>query len=145
MYRNIVIATDGSELAAKAVDQGLSIAKALGAKVTVVTVTEPWTMVAPGEIGMTIPVDDYEKSAAEHAASILDATKERAKVLGTKCEVLHVKDRYPADGIIEAAKSVGADLIVMASHGRRGVARLLIGSQANRVVVHSTVPVLICK
>lgn len=145
MYKSIVIATDGSELAAKAVDQGLAIAKALGAKATVVTVTEPWTMVAPGEIGMTVPVDDYERSAADHAGAILEAAKARAKVLGAGCEVLHVKDRYPADGIIEAAKSLGADLIVMASHGRRGVARLLIGSQANRVVTHSTIPVLICK
>lgn len=145
MYKSIVIATDGSELAAKAVDQGLAIAKALGAKATVVTITEPWTMVAPGEIGMTVPVDDYERSAAEHAQAILEAARERAKILGASCEVLHVKDRYPADGIIEAARSLGADLIVMASHGRRGVARLLIGSQANRVVTHSTIPVLICK
>jgi nucleotide-binding universal stress UspA family protein len=145
MYKNILIATDGSELAAKAVEQGLTLAKALAAKVTVATVTEPWTMVAPGEIGMTIPIDEYEKSVAEHAANILRGVETRAKALGAPCAVLHVKDRYPADGILEAAKSVGADLIVMASHGRRGIARMLIGSQANRVVTHSTVPVLICR
>lgn len=145
MYTHILVATDGSELAGKAVEAGLALAKAVGARATVITVTEPWTMVAPGEIGMTIPVDDYERSAAEHAKSILAHATARAKAIGTPCEVLHVKDRYPADGIIEAAKSRGADLIVMASHGRRGVARMLIGSQANRVVINSTIPVLICK
>lgn len=145
MYKHILIATDGSELADKAVQTGLTIAKALGSQATVITVTEPWTAVAPGEIGMAFPVEDYEKGAADHAAGILEACKKKATEAGVACDVLHVKDRYPADGIIEAAKSKNADLIVMASHGRRGVARVLIGSQANRVVIHSTVPVLICK
>lgn len=145
MFKHILIATDGSELATKAIIQGLGLARALSAKATVVTVTEPWTMVAPGEIGMTVPVDDYERSAAEHARAILEAAGARAKASGATCDTLHVKDRYPADGIIEAAKARGADLIVMASHGRRGVARMLIGSQANRVVTHSSIPVLIVK
>ena len=145
MYKHILIATDGSELAQKAVQQGLTIAKALGAKATIATVTEPWTAVAPGEIGMAFPVADSEKSASDHAAAILDAAKAQAAAMGATCGVLHVKDRYPADGIIEAAKAQGCDLIVMASHGRRGMARVLIGSQANRVVIHSTIPVLICK
>ena len=145
MYKSILIATDGSELAGKAVEQGLALAKALSAKVTVTTVTEPWTMVAPGEIGMTIPIEEYEKGVGEHAAKILQDAQARAKTVGAPCEILHVKDRYPADGILDAAKSVGADLIVMASHGRRGIARMLIGSQATRVVTHSTIPVLICR
>lgn len=145
MYKHLLIATDGSELAAKAVEQGLALGKTLAAKMTIVTVTEPWTMVAPGEIGMTIPVDDYEAGVAEHAMKILDAAKLQAKTSGAACDVLHVKDRYPADGILETAKDKGCDLIIMASHGRRGIARLLIGSQANRVVTHSPIPVLICK
>ena len=145
MYKSILVATDGSELATKAVGQGLALAKTLAAKVTVVTVTEPWTMIAPGEIGMTIPIDDFEAGMAEHATKILDAVKLQAKTSGAMCEVLHIKDRYPADGILEAAKDKGCDLIVMASHGRRGIARLLIGSQANRVVTHSPIAVLICK
>lgn len=145
MYQNILVATDGSELASKAVAQGLALAKTLSAKLTVVTVTEPWTMIAPGEIGMTIPIDDYEAGVAEYATKILDAVKLQAKTSGTACEVLHIKDRYPADGILEAAKDKGCDLIIMASHGRRGIARMLIGSQANRVVTHSPIAVLICK
>ena len=145
MYKHLLVATDGSELATKAVEQGLRLGKALSAKMTVVTVTEPWTMVAPGEIGLTIPVDDYEQGVAQHAGKILDAVMLQAKTAGAVCDVLHVKDRYPADGILEAAKSSGCDLIVMASHGRRGIARMLIGSQANRVVTHSPIPVLIYK
>ena len=145
MYKSILVATDGSELATKAVEQGLALAKTLAAKVTVVTVTEPWTMIAPGEIGMTIPIDDFEAGVAEHATKILNAVKLQAKTSGATCEVLHIKDRYPADGILEGAKDKGCDLIVMASHGRRGIARLLIGSQANRVVTHSPIAVLICK
>lgn len=145
MYGHILIATDGSELAGKAVEQGLEIAKALAAKVTVVTVTEPWAAIAPGEIGMAFPVDDYERGCADHAATILAEAAEHARSKSVACNVLHVKDRYPADGILEAAASGQCDLIVMSSHGRRGVARLLIGSQANRVVIQSAVPVLICK
>lgn len=145
MYKNILIATDGSELAHKAVEQGFALAKAVGAKVTVVTVTEPWTAVVPGEMGMAFPVDEYEKGAAENASSILATVQREAEASGVACETVHVSDQYPAEGIIASAKAQGCDLIVMASHGRRGISRLLIGSQANQVVVHSTVPVLVVR
>ena len=145
MYKHILIATDGSELAHKAVVQGFGLAKVVGAKVTVVTVTEPWTAVVPGEMGMAFPVDDYEKGAKENAAGILGAIKGEAAKAGVACETMHVADQYPAEGIIGAAKSQGCDLIVMASHGRRGISRLLIGSQTNQVVVHSEVPVLVVR
>ena len=145
MYKNILIATDGSELAHKAVVQGFAIAKALGSKVTVVTVTEPWTSVVPGEMGVAFPIEDYDKGAAENADSILDIVKREAGASGVACETVHVADQFPADGIISAATDKGCDLIVMASHGRRGISRLLLGSQANQVVVHSTVPVLVVR
>lgn len=145
MYKHLLIATDGSEVAAKAVEQGLALGKTLAAKMTIVTVTEPWTVIAPGEIGITVPVDDYEEGVAAHANQILDAAKLQSKKSGAVCDFVHVKDRYPADGILETAKGKGCDLIVMASHGRRGIARLLIGSQANNVVTNSPIPVLICK
>ncbi len=145
MYKNILIATDGSELAHKAVVQGFALAKAVGAKVTVVTVTEPWTAVVPGEMGMAFPVDEYEKGASENASSILATVQREAEASGVPCETVHVSDQYPAEGIIASAKAQGCDLIVMASHGRRGISRLLIGSQANQVVVHSTVPVLVVR
>ena len=145
MYKHILIATDGSELARKAVAQGLGLAKALSARVTVVTITEPWTAVVPGEMGLSFPIEDYEVSVASSAAVILGAAKGDADKSSVKIETRHVADQYPADGIISAAKACGADLIVMASHGRRGISRLLIGSQANQVVVHSDIPVLIVR
>jgi nucleotide-binding universal stress UspA family protein len=145
MYKHILIATDGSELAHKAVVQGFALAKTLGSRLTVVTVTEPWTAVVPGEMGMAFPVDDYEKGASENAGAILAAVKTEAASAGVDCETVHMSDQYPADGIIATAKEKGCDLIVMASHGRRGLSRLLIGSQANQVVVHSEVPVLVVR
>ncbi len=145
MYKHILIATDGSELAHKSVIQGLGLARALAAKVTLVTVTEPWTAVVPGEMGMAFPIDDYEKGAAQNAASVLATAKAEADRSGIACEIVHAPDQYPADGIINTAREKGCDLIVMASHGRRGISRLLIGSQANRVVVHSAIPVLIVR
>ena len=145
MYKHLLIASDGSELSQKAVDQGLALAKALGAKTTVVSVTEPWASVAYGEMAYGFPIEEYEKNAAENAAAILAGTVEAAKKAGVSCDVVHVKDQYPAEGIIGVANQRGCDLIVMASHGRRGLSRLMLGSQANRVVTLSTIPVLICR
>ncbi len=145
MYKNLLIATDGSELAGKGVTHGLELAKALGAKVTVVTVSDPWTIFVTGEIGASFPIDEYEKACEASASAILAAVAERAEALGVPCEKRYVKEEFPAEGIIETAKKEGSDLIVMASHGRSGVQRLLLGSQANKVVTHSSVPVLICR
>lgn len=145
MYKNILIATDGSEVSQKAVGQGLGLARALGAAVTVVTVTEPWSGLATSEMTIAFPIEEYEKSAEATASKILAGVVEVARKTGISCNTIHLKNKYPADGIIETAGSIGADLIVMASHGRRGVSRLLIGSQANSVVVMSKIPVLICR
>jgi nucleotide-binding universal stress UspA family protein len=145
MYRHILIATDGSELADKALAHGLALAKAVSAKATVVTVTEPWVAVAPAEVAIAFPVDEYEAAASARAREILAAATELAKKSGIACETTHVKDRFPAEGILDAAKEKGCDLIVMASHGRRGLTKLLLGSQAVEVLTHSTVPVLICR
>ncbi len=145
MYKNILLATDGSELAAKALEQGFALAKTLGAQASVVTVTEPWTSVVSGEMGLAFPIDEYEKGCEANAASILRTAEESARAAGMTCRTVHVKDKFPAEGIIDTAKQHNSDLIVMASHGRRGLSRMLIGSQANQVVTHSAVPVLIVK
>ena len=145
MYKNILIATDGSELALKAVTQGLELAKAVNAKATVVTVTEHWATAVSGEMAVAFPVEEYEKGCAALAAKNLRGATDVAKTVGIECETLHVKDQFPADGIIETALKRKCDLIVMSSHGRRGVSRLLMGSQANRVVTHSSIPVLVCR
>lgn len=145
MYAHILIATDGSDLANRAVEQGLTLAKALGSKVTAITVTEPWTAAVSGEWAVAFPVAEYEKAAAANAEKILEQVTEAAKRIGIGCETRHIKDQFAAEGIVEEAKARGCDLIVMASHGRRGLAKVVLGSQATRVLTHSTVPLLICR
>lgn len=145
MFEHILIATDGSELADRAVAQGLELANVLDARVTAVTVTEPWPAVVTGEAALGFPLDEYNKSAAMNAARILTVVAERAKQLDLSCATTHVKDEFPAEGIIAACKTHGCALIVMASHGRRGLAKLFLGSQASRVLTLSPVPVLVCR
>jgi len=148
MYKNILIATDGSELATKALDHGFDLAKRENAKVTVVTVTEPWLITEVAQEarqGRPDPIGQFEAMAAAEANRILDAAAERGSAKGVTCERVHVKNQHPAEGIIETAKDKGCDLIVMASHGRRGVARLLLGSQAYEVLTRCSVPALIVR
>ncbi len=145
MYAHILIATDGSELAGKAVEQGLTLAKTLGSKATAITVTEPWTAAVSGEWAVAFPVEEYENSAAANAQRILNRVQEISQRIGIACETVHVKDQFPAEGIVEEAKARGCDLIVMSSHGRRGLAKFVLGSQATRVLTHSDVPMLICR
>jgi nucleotide-binding universal stress UspA family protein len=141
MYKHVLIATDGSELAGRAVATGLALAKALKAEVTAVTVTEPWAAV----VAEGFPYQEYQKAGAEQAARILAAVSDAAKGSGLECATVHVPDRYPAEGIVDCASEKGCDLIVMASHGRRGLSKLLLGSETTRVLTHSSVPVLVCR
>ena len=148
MYKHVLIATDGSELAQRAEATGLALAKALDAKVTAITVTEPWdalSMARLAEGGRPNPVTDYNESMAAAAGRILAAAGEAARKIPIDCTTLHIKDKHPAEGIVETAKAKGCDLIVMASHGRRGISKLLLGSQATKVVTLSPVPVLVCR
>ena len=144
MYKHILIATDGSELAGKAVTAGLALAKTLNAKVTAINATEPWTAMVTGEAALAFPIEEYEKSAEENATKMLSEVSAAAKKQGVACDTVHVND-FPAEAIIATVKARGCDLIVMASHGRRGLARMILGSQAMRVLTLSTVPVLICR
>jgi nucleotide-binding universal stress UspA family protein len=143
VYKHLLIATDGSELGQKAVDQGLALAKALNASATVINVTLSWTFA--GRPALTLPRENYNTLVAEDASKILSTVDDAAKKADVTCDTLHVKDRFPAQGIIETANARGCDLIVIASHGRRGLGRLILGSQANEVVTQSTIPVLVCR
>lgn len=145
MYKHLLIATDGSELAQRAVAQGCELAKALGSKVTVVTVTEPWRMVAPAEVAVVYPIEEYEQAAASNANKILADAASAAAKAGLSCETMHIKDQFPAEGIVETAQARACDLIVMASHGHRGLMEFVLGSQAHRVVTTCAVSVLICR
>lgn len=143
MYKHILIATDGSELADKAVRHGLALAKAVNAKVTLLTVSEPMWSTMPGEMAIAFPYEEYEKATAAKAEMILACVADAAKTKGVGYIAKHSKDQFPADGIVAAAHEGGCDLIVMASHGRHGLAKLVLGSQAAKVVTLSTVPVLV--
>lgn len=149
MYEHILITTDGSELAQKGVEYGLGLAKQLGAKVTIVTVTDPvpidGTATLTGYIPMPIDIDQYEAGRKEFADRILAAAKADADKAGVQATTLHIPDRFAAEAIVEAAPRIGAGLIVMASHGRRGLGRLLLGSQTQEVLTHSAVPVLVVR
>lgn len=146
MYKNILIATDESELADRALAHGLALAKELKARVTVVTVTELWSALEMAHEAGKVnpdPIHHYEDMASAAAKVILDAAAQKAKVAGVTCELVHVPDRHPAEGIIATAEKKSCDLIVMGSHGRRTIGRLLLGSQANEVLAHTKVPALI--
>jgi len=145
MYKHILIATDGSDLSEKALHHGLQLGKALGADVTIATATEPWEAVIVGEVAVVLPPEKYEETAEANAANILNKARQIADKEGVSCHTLHVKGRHPAEGIIEAAKDKSCDLIVMASHGRRGLSRMVLGSETNEVVTHSELPVLIIR
>lgn len=148
MYRHILIATDGSELATKALEQGLDLAKRVGAQVTIVTVTEPWSpfdMAQEAREGRADPIGQFETIAAKAANRILAGAAQRAKALGISADCVHVKDRYPAEGIMATANDKQCDLIVMGSRGLRGISRLLLGSQAYEVLTHCRVPSLVVR
>jgi len=102
-------------------------------------------MTVRSEGAIALPIDAYEEAVSADAARILAGVSAEAVKVGVACEALHVRDQFPAEGIVAAAKAQGCELIVMASHGRRGLSKLLLGSQATRVLALSEVPVLICR
>lgn len=145
MYKHVLLTTDGSEIATKAVDQGIALAKAIGAKLTAVTVTEPYEAVVTGTtIGMVMP-QDYEKQCEKHAAGLLEQVAAKAKAAGVECATNHQSNRWPYDGIVKVADDVGADLIVVGSHGRRGIEGFLIGSQTTKLLTHTKIPTLVIR
>jgi nucleotide-binding universal stress UspA family protein len=145
MYRHILIPTDGSELAERAVTHGLSLAKFLGAKVTVVTVDErlgAWLSFA--ESGVTEAFAQYyTEQIKKHVASVLDRVANAAKQAAVPCDTIHVQDVQPYEAIIATATDRGCDLIVMASHGRSGLSAMVLGSVTNKVLTHAKTPVLV--
>ena len=149
MYAQVLIATDGSELAGRALDQGLRVAKALGSRVTILTITEPAAVIGGGYAAFAgtgfDPIPELIEAQKKHANSVLKAALDTAKVHGIDAGTVLVDNSYPAEGIVETAEKIGADLIVMASHGRRGLGRLLLGSQTANVLAHSKIPVLVTR
>jgi len=143
LFKNILIATDGSDLAAKAVEQGVVFAKEIGAGITALTITKPFNVLslAPSELGYT-PIE-YKKYAEEYAEKVLDTVAAAAKSAGIDCETLHIEHEHVYQAIIDAAAARKCDLIVMASHGRRGVSAVVLGSETVKVLTHSKIPILV--
>lgn len=149
MYSNIVCAIDGSDLSTKAFTHAIALAGKLGAKLTAVTVTDPSIIIAPGAEMMMVDTSsilaELDKAKEESAKGVLEDATRLASAAGISLATHHVPDLPAAEGIIRQAKTAGADLIVMGSHGRRGLGRLLLGSQAAEVLAHAEIPVLIIK
>ncbi|HEY9217162.1 MAG TPA: universal stress protein [Phenylobacterium sp.] len=149
MYKHILISSDGSEVGQRGVDHGLSLAKALGARVTIITVSERFPLYPDGLTGayaMSASVmTEYAAGQTESANAILSAAKQAADRLGVAAETAHIRDAQPADAIVDAAKSHNCSLIAMASHGRRGLGRLVLGSVTSEVLARSPVPVLVVR
>jgi nucleotide-binding universal stress UspA family protein len=144
MFKRILVPSDGSEITSKAVDTAIELAKAGGGQLYAISVKEPFPYSAISEMQPVPPQEFYdaqERIAAARVKAVVDA----AQAAGMACNGHTVEALHPWEAILDHAKSQQCDLIVMASHGRRGVAALLLGSETQRVLIHSTLPVLIIK
>lgn len=143
MYKNVLIPTDGSELAGKAVKHGAQLAKYLGAKVTVLTVSVPFHIFTLETKMVEDTPAEYAKAAHADAEKLLVSAADMAKTAGVACDTVQVEHEHVYQAIIDTAKSKGCDLIVMASHGRRGISAIVLGSVTVKVLTHSRIPVLV--
>jgi nucleotide-binding universal stress UspA family protein len=138
-----MIPTDGTELSARAAAFAVQLAKKMSAKVTAVTVTTPADAMMVGEVRIIRNAEEYEERMSASARAMLDVIGTLAAEASVPCEKLHVRSELPWRGILEAANSRKADMIVMASHGRRGLSAMMIGSETQKVVNNSHIPVTI--
>jgi nucleotide-binding universal stress UspA family protein len=143
MHKHIMIPTDGSELSARAVEAALQLAASLGAKVTAMTVSEPFHTLSfrPSQVEYTPAT--YRQHAEEAAQRILGEVRAKAEAASVACDTVWVEHEHPYMAIIDTARSTNCDLIAMASHGRRGVGAVVLGSQTVKVLTHSTIPVIV--
>ena len=145
MYNHILIPTDGSPQSRKAIAGAIALAKAIGAKVTGLFAAPPATPIVyrnhiPAGLAT---MADQKRLIEESAARYLGIIEQAAKKAGVPCDVMTVTSDYPADTIMATAKKKKCDLIVMATHGRRGISGVLLGSETQRVVTHAKIPVLV--
>ena len=143
MFNHILIPTDGSSLSNAAVEKGLSFARDMRAKATILTVVEPLHLFFDATGQLEDMRADYGKRAKEHAVRCLADAETKAKALHVPCEFVELESGRPYQAIIDTAVERGCDLIGMASHGRHGVAGFLLGSETMKVLTHSAIPVLV--
>jgi nucleotide-binding universal stress UspA family protein len=143
MYISILIPTDGSELASKAVHHGIGLAKQISAKVTVLTVLPPFhTLTTDARMIEDTPAQ-YKARMHKEAEKTLNAAVSCAKSEDVVCETIQVEHEHPYQAIVDVATSKSCDLIVMASHGRHGVSAIILGSETVKVLTHCKIPVLV--
>ncbi len=147
MYEKILVATDGSGLSKKAVSSAISLAALTGASLVVIKVVPryPQSYFEGGLALQATEVGRIEQQWAEEGQSVVDDVKKLAELQGVKTRAITVKSDIVSDAVIATAKKNKCDLIVMASHGRRGVKRLLLGSETQQVLTHSHIPVLVLR
>ena len=143
MYTHILVPTDGSPLSDSALEQALRLAKSLGARITVLTVIEPFQVVAYEPEQVAAARDAYEKYAREEADRRMARATELAKAAGVEHDAVSLSADDPHEAIIQTARERGCDLVAMASHGRRGIKALVLGSVTAKVLTHSDIPVLV--
>ncbi len=147
MYKRILVATDGSKLSQKAVDHALNLADLCGAEVVALKVVPryPQSYFEGGVALAAAEVARIEKQWAAHAQAVVDAAVKAAAGKGVKAKAVTAKSDLVSEAIIATAKKQKCDLIIMASHGRRGIKRLLLGSETQQVLTHSHIPVLVLR
>jgi nucleotide-binding universal stress UspA family protein len=147
-YRHLLACTDGSARARKAVATAARLARTCGARLTVLYVVPPYVLPAYGEAALYVPGVTrtlYEQRANALAKQVLAPAERIAREAGVECETLAVNADEPWSGVLHAAHRRKCDLIVMASHGRRGLARTLLGSETQKVLTHTRIPVLVVR
>jgi nucleotide-binding universal stress UspA family protein len=143
MFKHILVPTDGSPLSGSAIDKALNLAREAGAKVTVLTAIEPFHVLSTDSKQLADTRAIYELHSKAEAGRYLAEAEHKAKALGVQCKVVQVEHAHPYQAIIDTATTSACDLIAMASHGRRGVSALVIGSETTKVLTHSSIPVLV--
>ncbi len=144
MYKRILVPTDGSDLTAKAVETAITLAKALGGQLVTLSVKDSFPYGAISEM-QPIPPQEFFDAQDRISASRVQQVQQACAVAGLACEAHTVDAEQPWQAIIDLAKSSACDLVVMASHGRRGLSALLLGSETQKVLTHSAVPVLVVR
>lgn len=147
MYQRILVATDGSKLSKKAVSSAIDLAAACGAELVALKVVPryPQSYFEGGIALQPAEVASVEKRWADEAQAVVDAVKKTALTKGVATKAMTVKSDVVSDALLATAKKHQCDLIVMASHGRRGIKRLLLGSETQHVLTHASIPVLVLK
>ncbi|MDO9315887.1 MAG: universal stress protein [Burkholderiaceae bacterium] len=144
MFKRILVPTDGSDITTKAVDTAIALAKSLGAQIIALSVKEPFPYSAMSEM-QPVPPQEYFDAQVRISAARVQRVQQACTAAGVACETHTVEADHPWQAIIDLAKTAHCDLLVMASHGRRGVSALLLGSETQKVLTHSTVPVLVVR